>query len=162
MLKNKERAEGMELRLRTIDPSFKRIISYRNTLNDTAGMWLRTSCQHEEFRLSNNEFTIALCLRYGLKIPIIRETEKCPICKMKVTNGPNQGTFCGVDGFGHHFISGCRTDVKTMDLVKNPCLMRFMVRCVVPCTKYQNMPWSNLYKSLSTFFINPTLISKRD
>jgi hypothetical protein len=75
-------------------------------------MWLKTSCQHEEFRLSNNEFTIALCLRYGLKIPIIHETEKCPICKKKITKGPNRGTFCGVDSFGHHFISGCRKDVK--------------------------------------------------
>jgi len=68
-------------------------------------MWLRSSVRYEQFRLSNNEFCIGLCLRYGLKIPIIQECPNCPFCKDK--EGPH-----GIDGYGHHFISSCMSDVR--------------------------------------------------
>ncbi len=110
MIKNVERSNGMENLLKNLDPSLKKVISYRNTLNESAGMWLRTFCRYEQFRLSNNEFCVGLCLRYCIKIPLIQELDFCPICKFKLAGSP-----CGIDGYGHHFLSGCNTDVKHKD-----------------------------------------------
>lgn len=106
LLKNEERKRGMEERLTLSDPSLKQVINYRNTLNQSSGMWLRSAGRYEQFRLSNNEFCIGLCLRYGLKIPIIQECARCPFCKN------NKAGAHGVDGYGHHFISSCMTDIK--------------------------------------------------
>ena len=59
--------------MREIDPSLIQVISYRNTLNSSSGAWLRVFASSAEFRLSNNEFCVALCMRYGLRIPFITE-----------------------------------------------------------------------------------------
>ncbi len=111
ILKNRDanRISQREVALKLADKCFIRLISYRNTLNNTAGMWLRTFCKYEQFRLSNNEFCIGLCLRYGLAIPLLpTESPTCNICKAKT----KQGDPCCVDRYGHHFLSGCMNDVK--------------------------------------------------
>ena len=114
LLKNEERRADMETQLRAVDPSLMKVISFRNTLNQSTGAWLRVSSKFSENRLSNNELCVALCLRYGLKIPMIREFDHCPCCKRRLRklNGETVGKPCKVDGFGHHFASACMKDVK--------------------------------------------------
>ena len=86
-------------------------------MNQSAGAWLRASGRYTEFRLSNNEFCVALCLRYGKHIPkIVAFDTKCPCCKKPLrrlngTNGPTQ--YCKVDPYGHHYISGCNKDIRS-------------------------------------------------
>lgn len=101
--KNGSKQNTLEPMLKNLDPSLKKLFSYRNTLNDSAGMWLKTFGRDERFRLSNTEFTVGLCLRYCLEIPMIQHSDHCTICK---------GTNKGIDKFGHHFLSGCLSDVK--------------------------------------------------
>jgi hypothetical protein len=112
----KDKKEELEQLLIDADPTQCRLMSYRNTLNSSAGMWLRTRCQFDKFHMSNNEFCVALCLRYHLKIPLIRNTERqCPCCKGK-KKGPNRGEIkYKPDAYGHHFASACMNDIQGED-----------------------------------------------
>jgi len=107
----------IEQLLREADPTECRLMSYRNTLNGSAGMWLRTQCRYEQFRLTKNQFCVALCLRYHLKIPLIPETtHQCACCKGKFKiAGSDQMGPCTADQYGHHFTSSCAKDLKGDD-----------------------------------------------
>jgi hypothetical protein len=100
----KERRDEIEQLLKDADPTECRLMSYRNTLNNSAGAWLRTPSRHKQFCLSNDEFCVALCLRYHLVIRMIRGTERqCACCKTKN---------CKPDPYGHHFASACLKDLE--------------------------------------------------
>ncbi len=109
LLKNEDRRAMMEDRLKILDNSLRKVISYRNTLNQTAGAWLKAHGHYSEFQMTNNEFLVSFCLRYGLKIPTITEFDSCPCCKAKLKNNIP----CKVDAYGHHFASGCMKDIKS-------------------------------------------------
>ncbi len=91
-----------ELSVEDIDNTFKHLVNFRTMKDKSAGMWLRTHCGRAEFCLSNREFSTALCLRYFQEIPYIGRGGQCPFCK--------EGKH--VDSYGHHFISGCKSDLK--------------------------------------------------
>ncbi len=82
-------------------------------MNSSCGYWLRCQNRRYELRLSNNEFCVALCLRYGLRIPFIREFDKCPCCQKKLKRIKNGQIYCKVDAYGHHLSMGCRNDIRS-------------------------------------------------
>ncbi len=116
LLKNEGRRLQMEERLKISDDTLIKVISYRNTVNQNAGAWLKAHGTYMELKLTNNELLVSFCLRYGLKIPRITEFDNCPCCKHKLKRIVEARTFvtpCRVDAYGHHFATGCMRDVRS-------------------------------------------------
>ena len=101
----KERIQGLPKLSEKIDPSLNFLVIHRSVVNKTAGMWLRTHCGNKDFQLNNLEICTGLCVRYLQEIPYLEnQVHQCSFCK----NNKNK-----VDRFGHHYISGCASDVNS-------------------------------------------------
>ncbi len=100
----KHKIKDLEQIMADEDASLLKFFNWKQIANKSAGMWLDCWCTQEEFTMDNKEFGTALCLRYQMQIPYIdSELKSCACC--------GKGT--KLDPFGHHYISGCKRDIRS-------------------------------------------------
>jgi hypothetical protein len=103
-LAEKRKIKDLEQIIADEDETLVKFFNWKQITNKSAGMWLNCWCTREEFMMDNKEFGTALCLRYQMKIPYLDpELKSCPCC--------GKGT--KLDLFGHHYISGCKRDIRS-------------------------------------------------
>ncbi len=100
LMKTADREAELEL---MFNESRLKMVHYKSLINETAGKWLQVFPRYKDLAISSEDYSIGLCFRYMLDIPVIRDRELCPYCRKRDVY---------IDRKGHHFATGCARDVE--------------------------------------------------